>query len=319
MCISCHPEKPSLVVGGTFNGEVIVWDTGKEDETRVASSGIGDDSHREPITKIQWVKDSESKSKKYNIVSVSSDGRILVWKMHSKKNQVLKLKDGFILLTESLPRNLRAKAKRGDQEMGVTCISHNPEDEATFLIGSESGGIFKCSSNTRGTPASREVVCSVDLRSPVTFSYTPHNGPVYGVEFATHHRSLFLSCGTDNTARIYSMLQAEPVLSFEPSAGYLYSAKWSPVRPAVVAMAAESGQLLIYDLKVNRVAPCMKLDASPNKQPLFSMQFNPHQTQLLATGDGAGDIIIWKLQDDLTQQASKEDDILEELANAALD
>ena len=50
-----------------FTGEVIVWDTGKEDETRVASSGIGDDSHREPITKIQWVKDSESKSKKYNV------------------------------------------------------------------------------------------------------------------------------------------------------------------------------------------------------------------------------------------------------------
>ena len=46
------------------------------------------------------------------------------------------------------------KAKRSDQEMGVTCISHNPEDDTTFLVGSESGGIFRCSSNTRGTPAS---------------------------------------------------------------------------------------------------------------------------------------------------------------------
>lgn len=59
----------------------------------------------------------------------------------------------FVLLTESLPRHLRVKAKRGDKEMGVTCISFNSVDESTFLIGSESGGVFKCSTNARGTPA----------------------------------------------------------------------------------------------------------------------------------------------------------------------
>ena len=82
----------------------------------------------------------------------------------------------FILLTESLPRNLRAKAKRGDQEMGVTCISHNPEDEATFLIGSESGGIFKCSSNTRGTPASRK--CDISMPNHINPQCCNSNGNV---------------------------------------------------------------------------------------------------------------------------------------------
>ena len=29
-----------------------MWDTGREDETLLASSGLGDDSHREPVTKV---------------------------------------------------------------------------------------------------------------------------------------------------------------------------------------------------------------------------------------------------------------------------
>ena len=52
-----------------------------------------------------------------------------------------------------------------------------------------------------------EVVCSVPLRSAVTFSFEPHGGPVHSVECSPFHRNLFLSCGTDTTARLYSMLQ----------------------------------------------------------------------------------------------------------------
>jgi len=33
-------------------GEVQVWDMGREDETLVATSGMGSDSHREPVTKV---------------------------------------------------------------------------------------------------------------------------------------------------------------------------------------------------------------------------------------------------------------------------
>ena len=48
-------------------GEVMVWDTGREDEALVATSGIGDDSHREPVSKVQWVLDPDSNGKKYNV------------------------------------------------------------------------------------------------------------------------------------------------------------------------------------------------------------------------------------------------------------
>ena len=54
---------------------------------------------------------------------------------------------------------------------------------------------------------SAHVVSSIPLRSPVTFAYNAHFGPVYAVDSSPYHRNLFISCGGDNTVRVYSMLQ----------------------------------------------------------------------------------------------------------------
>ncbi|KAL9982639.1 hypothetical protein ACROYT_G004708 [Oculina patagonica] len=67
MCIAFHPKLPSVIAGGTFNGEIQVWDTGREDETVIATSGLGSDSHREPVTKVLWSLDSSSKATKYQV------------------------------------------------------------------------------------------------------------------------------------------------------------------------------------------------------------------------------------------------------------
>lgn len=48
---------------------------------------------------------------------------------------------------------------------------------------------------------------SVPLRSPVTFAFSPHFGPVFSVDCSPYHRNLFLTCGTDASVRLYSMLQ----------------------------------------------------------------------------------------------------------------
>ena len=45
-------------------GEIMVWDTGRDDDTLIASSGLGDDSHKEPVSRVTWVPDSNGK---YNV------------------------------------------------------------------------------------------------------------------------------------------------------------------------------------------------------------------------------------------------------------
>ena len=44
-----------------------MWDLSREDDLVLATSGIGDDAHREPVAKVQWLLDPESKSKRYNV------------------------------------------------------------------------------------------------------------------------------------------------------------------------------------------------------------------------------------------------------------
>ncbi|XP_067657165.1 cytoplasmic dynein 2 intermediate chain 2-like [Haliotis asinina] len=318
MCLEFHPENPAWIAGGNFNGEVMVWDLSKEDDLLIATSGIGDDAHREPVTKVKWIPDPASKSRRHQIISASGDGKILIWAMSSKK-QKLKLVDGFVLMAQSLPRSMKTRSVRADKEIGVTCLSYNAEDKDMFIIGSESGCVFKCSMHAQGNPAGSHVISSVPLRSPVTFTFNPHHGPVYSVDCSPHHRHAFLSSGMDQCLRLYNMLQDQPILTIEPGDGYLYGAKWSPVRPTVLATVSENGSLLVYDLREGNLAPLQKLEAGMKKTSVYSLQFNAHQRHLLATGDGLGYIKIWKLGDELTTQLPRENDQLSNLISTSAD
>ena len=66
--ISLNALKLVLIVWfNLFLGEVLVWDLGRDDEMLIASSGIGDDSHREPVSKLIWVTSSDSQGQKYQV------------------------------------------------------------------------------------------------------------------------------------------------------------------------------------------------------------------------------------------------------------
>ena len=59
----------STYVSYVRTGEVLVWDTGREDDMLIASSGNGDDSHREAVSKLTWVVDPESHGQKFHVRS----------------------------------------------------------------------------------------------------------------------------------------------------------------------------------------------------------------------------------------------------------
>ena len=44
-----------------------MWDVGRDGDFVIASSGIGDDSHREPVSRLQWVTGHDGKNKKHNV------------------------------------------------------------------------------------------------------------------------------------------------------------------------------------------------------------------------------------------------------------
>lgn len=320
MCVAFHPTNPAVIAGGTFNGSVLLWDLSKEDDMLLTESGQGDDSHNEPVSKVIWVPDTTtSKKNKYLLMSISGDGKMLVWKF-DRKTKKLELNSGFILMAQNLPKELKkTRNMRGDKEVGVTSISFNCENKESFIIGSEPGAIFKCSMNAHGEPAGSHVVSSVPLRSPVTFTYNPHHGPVYSVEFSPFHRNAFISSAMDQTIRLYTMLQKPPILTVEPGEGFVFSAKWSPTRPTLFAATTESGYLLMYDLKGDQTVPVLKLEASSKKMPVYTCQFNLHQPNLMATGDGSGTVFVFRLSDELKSAQGRENEVLNGLVDIAVE
>ena len=63
-------------------GEVIVWDTSLDDDPMVFTSGIGDDSHRDPVGKVMWIPDPDSPALKFNvsttIIPETMNGQLII-------------------------------------------------------------------------------------------------------------------------------------------------------------------------------------------------------------------------------------------------
>lgn len=45
-----------------YLGEVLLWDLSQEDDLLLATSGIGDDAHREPVVRVLWITDTTKKT-----------------------------------------------------------------------------------------------------------------------------------------------------------------------------------------------------------------------------------------------------------------
>ncbi|CAI9740561.1 cytoplasmic dynein 2 intermediate chain 2-like [Octopus vulgaris] len=309
MCVAFHPANPALVCAGNFNGEIMLWDFSHDNVLLVDSYGMGDgDAHREPVAKLQWVLDPESHSKTYKLVSVSGDGKLLVWTVDMKLNK-LTLTQQFAVTSQSLPKSLRGKGSRSDREVGLTCLSYTHYGDHVCFIGSETGAIFKCCTQQDGHQGV-DMDGKPMLPSPVVFTYKPHLGPVNAIDCSPFHPHAFLTTGMDQSMKIWNALQSEPVKVLKPDQGSLVCGSWSPVRPLVIAAATDTGLLLLYDLQHSMLKPLHTLEAGTQKAPIYSCSFNTQRPNIIASGDGEGDVHIFQLNDDLVQAGVKEKDLL---------
>eukprot|EP00731_Ephydatia_muelleri_P020500 Em0013g227a len=322
MCVAFHPEQPGVIAGGTFSGELRIWNIGAEGDPLVATSHFNNLVHQEPVSKVCWVPCEEDQKQRHLLLSLGNDGKVLLWKWVAAE---LQLVNGFRLLTESVPRSLRVSKAKGDDPMGGTCLSFSHEDSNLFVVGTEGGGLFKCSLHTSTATLVDTNTVEANLRSPINFSFRPRHGPTYCVNCSPFHRNLFLACGTDAAVGLYSMLDASPLLSVEPGQGYLFAVSWSTSRPLVFAVGTADGQVLLYDLKVSHLKPAVKLDASPDQRAIYSVEYNPKRPQLLASGDASGVVKVWRLNTQLSVQAQGSDEreqlnkiAMETLTTAAL-
>ncbi|XP_056301764.1 WD repeat-containing protein 34 [Danio aesculapii] len=316
MCLCFHPVRPSVVAGGLYSGEVVVWDTSRSQDLILAQTGMSADTHREPVYQINWVP--LARRGDFSVLSAGSEGRVLLWTIDRVEAKLI-LSSGYALVRQQMPQSGAASKTRGSLTIGVTSVALSPWDLDTFLVGSEGGLVLKCSFSSETAAAVPSDGESVILRAPMQFSFSPRGGPIHSVHFSPFHRNLFVSVGTDGLAHLHSVLQPRPLLSLRVSDSYAFGVRWSPTRPLVFAAVTGQGLVQMFDLGRRSSRPVATIDQNAGGQPAYCLEFNPKHTNLLAVGNADGSVNIWQLSAELTEQGAKEIAMLEQLANEVAD
>jgi len=259
MCIAFHPTKPSILAGGTYNGELQIWNTGSgELDPLVASSSIDDYLHREAIQVVEWIPaDLSGGSEAWLIATVSGDGKVLLW--DARDNDLSQPSRGFML---------QGSKKR---ILGGRSLSFSPVDPWLFVVGTETGNVIRAfrpppgasmgrptgsyawkddavllldqlSANARlqlqhhvegycRTAGLKEVSAEVIFQSkpdplvlfpaPKTTDLEPHAGPVTVAAFSPFHRKLMLTGSADGSVKLFDVLQQRAIQTFFPPSKYL--------------------------------------------------------------------------------------------------
>ena len=71
---------------------------------------------------------------------------------------------------------------------GGRCIAFNPGDDAFFLIGTEEGIVYRCTTEY----------------STFLDSYIAHNVPVYNICWNTYVPTIFITCAAEWTVKIWN-------------------------------------------------------------------------------------------------------------------
>jgi len=84
--LAFHPQEPALLAGGSFNGDVLVWDLGADDDKLLCKTVLNAYTHHEPVQQLTWTK---LPGQGYVLCSVSADGKMLVWSPANKLREPL--------------------------------------------------------------------------------------------------------------------------------------------------------------------------------------------------------------------------------------
>jgi len=133
MCLAFHPTQPGLLAGGTYNGELMIWNTASGDlDPLVASSSIDDYFHREAIQAVQWIPaDLSGGADAYLLATVSGDGKVLIW--DARENDLSYPSRGFMLMSSGSKKRV----------LGGRSLTFSPLDPWLFVVGCETGVVIR--------------------------------------------------------------------------------------------------------------------------------------------------------------------------------
>ncbi|KAJ8575413.1 hypothetical protein ON010_g3795 [Phytophthora cinnamomi] len=300
MCVAFHPQNPSIVAAGSFNGEIFVWDTEPVDY-RFYSSGIGDYFHREPVTKVAWVYDIQTND--YNIASVSGDGKILFWRV---KDKLAFPVEGYVM---HLPGTTASKSNNDETRaavIGGKALAFSSIDKASraFVMGSEGGVVARCfakaASNVRSSDFKGEkkwTATAARLVMKLPASKVP--AARRQVEaYASAKRSKEVTLATVYEARLdpATIFPSAMDFVFEPHTAPVYDASFSPFRKSLFLTASADGTTRVYSTLQRELL--LSVDVTPSAAYLYAAEWSRTRPMVFAAASEDGNVYVFDLKAD---------------------
>jgi len=299
------PFHPNLVLGGTYTGQVLVWDTRARSHHPVQRTPLTSYGQSHPIYSLNIVGTQNA----HNIVSTSTDGILCTWSMDmfTRPTEYLEL---------SAPPPLTNTFSRYD-DIAPTCTAFPSTDPSYLLAGTEQGTIHLIHRQERVGAKS-----GVDPR----ISYVGHTAPVMSVDF---HRAsgpvdlgdLLLSTGLDWSVKVWRVAPPAASLTAAASASRgvvsplldlsrdeaIYDARWSPVKPGVFACVDGAGALEVWDLHrdmeapISRAVPSARVEKGVTQpvRGLNSVAWEGHEGRRVAVGGLDGVVSVFEVGGEL--------------------
>lgn len=160
-----------------------------------------------------------------------------------------------------------------------------------------------------------------EWHDPIKVVFKPHKGRINDIESSPFERNLFLTCGSDQNIRLYSLLQPHsPVHIIPLEETSAASLAWSLVRPLVFAAGCHNHKLQLFDLRASKnisKATTLALELKASEKlipfPLTSVAFSGKNQGMIATGDAFGRAHVWKLTQNYLSRNPDESSILASL------
>lgn len=271
---------PNLIVGGTYSGQVVLWDNRSNKRTPVQRSPLSQSAHTHPIYCIQVVGTQNA----HNLITVSTDGKLCSWSLDMLSSP----QDTLEFIQHS-------------RNVAVTSISFLSGDYNNFIIGSEDGTVY--SACRHGSKAG--------INKGIMDMYDSHQGPVtnvdcHAVNTQIDFSNLFLTSSIDWTVKLWSTKDktSKPLHSFEDNCEYVYDVRWSPIHPALFASVDGMGRLDVWNLNNDTELPTASVVVEGNLA-LNRLLWTPSGNQL-AVGDDNGKIHIFDVGEQLAHPKGDE-------------
>ncbi|KAI5284787.1 hypothetical protein KEM52_002737, partial [Ascosphaera acerosa] len=179
------PFHPNIIVGGSYSGQVLLWDTrsaragGGAPVQKTPLTGTG---HTHPIYSINIVGTQNA----HNIITTSTDGTVCAWTV-----------DMFTTPQEHLELATPPPAKMED--LAPTAVAFPQSDPTFFLVGTEEGPIYPCHRYDRA---------GAKAGTDTSLSYRAHTAPVMATSFHPSRGpvdlgDLLLSASLDWTVKLW--------------------------------------------------------------------------------------------------------------------